>query len=85
MAVLNSYKSKHNEIKKLLNIIVCWGAKFELEENLDFIKNDELLNVYERINNLNTEFLYNPRLGNECFLSDEIAIWIRQLVELKKF
>lgn len=85
MNVLDSYKSKHNEIKKLLNIIVCWGAKFELEENLDFIKNDELLNVYERINNLNTEFLYNPRLGNECFLSDEIAIWIRQLVELKKF
>ena len=84
MSVLDSYKTKHEEIKKILNIIINWGAKFEIEQNLDFIKSDELLNVYEKINNLNTEFLYNPKLGNESFLSDEIVIWIWQIMELRK-
>ena len=84
MSVLDSYKTKRNEIKKLLDTIVNWGAKFELEQNLDFIKADELLNVYEEINNLNTEFLYNPKLGNESFLSDEIVIWMWQIMELRK-
>ncbi len=84
MSVLDSYKSKHDEIKQLLNIIIKWGAQFELEQNLDFIKSGELLNVYERINDLNTEFLYNPNLGNESFLSDEIVIWIWQIIELRK-
>lgn len=84
MSVLDSYKTKRNEIKKLLDTIVNWGAKFELEQNLDFIKADELLNVYEEINNLNTEFLYNPKLGNESFLNDEIVIWMWQIMELRK-
>lgn len=84
MSVLDSYKTKRNEIKKLLDTIVNWGAKFELEQNLDFIKADELLNIYEEINNLNTEFLYNPKLGNESFLSDEIVIWMWQIMELRK-
>lgn len=84
MSALDSYKAKHDEIKKILDIIIKWGAKFEIEQNLDFIESDELLNVYERINNLNIEFLYSPKLGNESFLSDEIAIWIWQIMELRK-
>ena len=72
MAALDSYKTKHDEIKKILNIVVEWGAQFELKQNLDFIKSDELLQIYEKINDLNTEFLYSPNMGNESFLSNGI-------------
>ena len=84
MTALDSYKTKHDEIKKILNIVVKWGAQFELKQNLDFIKSDELLQLYEKIDNLNTEFLYSPSMGNESFLSDEISIWMWQLMELRK-
>lgn len=84
MGVLDSYNEAYDEIKELLNIIVEWGAKFEKQQNLFFINPEELLDVYNRLDNLKDQFLFNPNLGNENELSDEIVIWMWELMLLRK-
>lgn len=84
MGALDSYNEAYDEIKELLNIIVEWGAKFEKQQNLFFINPEELLDVYNRLDNLKDQFLFNPNLGNENELSDEIVIWMWELMLLRK-
>ncbi|MEG0977278.1 MAG: hypothetical protein RSF02_01860, partial [Bacilli bacterium] len=81
---LKSYESSQNEIHKLLDIITKWGAKFQSVQNLSFINSDEILNVYNRLDTLKDKFLFDTNLGFENELSDEIVIWIYELMELRK-
>lgn len=84
MSVLDSYKNSREEIKNLLSIIIKWGAKFQLERNLNFITREELLNVYERLEKLKDEYLFKKELGLESELSDEITIWMWEIMKLRK-
>ena len=84
MSVLDSYEEKQCEIKDILNTITQWAAKFELEQNLNFITSKELLNIYERLEKLKDKFLFDNSLGNESELSDEIVIWMWEIMTLRK-
>lgn len=84
MSVLESYKEEHEEIKELLNIIIKWGADFELKQTLSFISREDILNVYYRLDELKDKFLFDNRLGNEGELSDEVVIWMWAIMELRK-
>lgn len=84
MSVLDSYEKSHSEIKNILNTIIKWAAKFELEENLNFIPPKDLLNIYEQLEDLKDKFLFDDSLGNESELSDEIVIWMWQIMTLRK-
>lgn len=84
MSELKSYESSHEEIHNLLNIITKWGAKFQSVQNLSFINSNELLNVYNRLDILKDKFLFDVNLGFENELSDEIVIWMYELMNLRK-
>ena len=84
MNELKSYESSKNEIQNLLSIITKWGAKFQSTQNLSFIKADEILNVYSRLDALKDKFLFDTSLGLESEISDEIVIWIYELMKLRK-
>lgn len=84
MNKLKSYESAHEEIRILLDIVTKWGAKFQSVQNLSFIKSDEILDVYNRLDALKDKFLFDINLGFENELSDETVIWIYELMELRK-
>ena len=84
MNELKTYESSKDEIQSLLGIITKWGAKFQSTQNLFFIKSDEILSVYNRLDALKDKFLYDTNLGLESELSDEIVIWIYELMKLRK-
>ena len=84
ISVLDSYNEEHQEIKKLLKIVVDWGANFQEKGNLNFITSTELLNIYNRLENIKDKYLYNDKIGNESELSDEIVIWMWEIMRLRK-
>ena len=84
MNELKSYESSHEEIHALLNIVTKWGAKFQSVQNLSFINSAEILDVYNRLDALKDKFLFDANLGLENELSDEIVIWIYELMKLRK-
>ena len=84
MNELKSYESSHEEIHNLLDIVIKWGTKFQSVQNLAFIKSDEILAVYNRLDALKDKFLFDANLGLENELSDEVVIWIYELMELRK-
>lgn len=84
MNELKSYESSHDEIHDLLNIVIKWGAKFQSVQNLAFIDSDLLLSVYNRLDALKDKFLFDTNLGFESELSDEIVIWMYELMVLRK-
>ena len=84
MSIMDTFKDKHEDISELLEIIVKWAAKFQTNRNLTFITNDEILNVYERCDKLKDKYLFDKNLGDESELTDEIVIWIWELMSLRK-
>lgn len=82
--MLDSYNEDHQEIKKLLKIVVDWGANFQEKGNLNFINSTELLNIYNRLESIKDKYLYNDKIGNESELSDEIVIWMLEIMRLRK-
>ena len=84
ISVLNSFNEDHQEIKELLKIVVDWGANFQEKGNLNFITSTELLNIYNRLENIKDKYLYNDKIGNESELSDEIVIWMWEIMRLRK-
>ena len=84
MNELKSYESSKEEIHNLLAIVTKWGVKFQSVQNLSFINSDEILNVYGRLDALKDKFLFDTSLGFENELSDEIVIWMYELIELRK-
>jgi len=84
MSALESYKEAHEEIKELLDVIIKWGAEFELKQTLSFISREEILDIYNRLDKLEDCFLYDQTLGNEAELSNQIMIWIWEIMELRK-
>lgn len=84
MNVMGSFKDKHKDINQLLEIIVKWAAEFQANRNLSFIKDNEILNVYERCDELKDKYLFDNNLGDESELTDEIVIWVLELMSLRK-
>ena len=84
MTELDSYEREHDEIKELLSIVTKWGAKFQSTQSLSFISSDELLDIYKRMDAIKDEFLFDDKLGLESELSDEITIWMYEIMEVRK-
>lgn len=84
MAELKSYRISYKEIHTLIHIIAGWGARFQNDRNLFFIEPNELLDVYYRLDALKDKYLYDSSIGNESELSDEVVIWMYELMVLRK-
>ena len=79
MNELETYKNIHEELLDLFHVIVKWGTRFQIEKNLDFITPNEIIEIYNRMDKIKEDYLYDNTPGNE--LSDEIVIW---MYEIKK-
>ena len=84
MSVLDCFKEDCTEIKNLLDIISKWSAEFQLKKTLSFISRENLLAIYDRIETLKEKYLYDISLGDENELSDEVGIWLWELMNLRK-
>ena len=74
MQELELYKDIRGELSNLFKTIVSWGAKFQIERNLNFITKEELINIHH--------YIYLNYPGNETKLSDEILIWFEEIFRL---
>ena len=84
MTRLNSFNDSQNEIQELLGTIINWGADFQKKNSLNFISSEQLLDVYNRLENLKDKFFYDRTLGKESELSDKAVIWMWKLMLLRK-
>jgi len=82
MNELETYKNIHEELLDLFHIIVKWGTRFQIEKNLDFITPNEIIEIYNRMDKIKEDYLYDNTPGNE--LSDEIVIWMYEIMQLRK-
>ena len=81
---LESYKEGHEDYQKLLDIIIKWSADYMITRKLSLIHHEELLDVYYKLDGLQTKWLYDDNLGKESELADEIVIWMWEIMELRK-
>ena len=49
MQELELYKDIRGKLSNLFKTIVSWGAKFQIERNLNFITKEELINIHNKI------------------------------------
>ena len=82
MNELETYKNVHEELLDLFHVIVKWGTRFQIEKNLDFITPNEIIEIYNRMDKIKEDYLYDNTPGNE--LSDEIVIWMYEIMKLRK-
>lgn len=82
MNELETYKNIHEELLDLFHVIVKWGTRFQIEKNLDFITPNEIIEIYNRMDKIKEDYLYDNTPGNE--LSDEIVIWMYEIMKLRK-
>lgn len=85
VTVLESYKEGQDEYKELLSIILKWSSNYMITRKLSLIHHEELLDVYNKLDNLKGKWLFDTNLGEESELADEIVIWMWELMELRKF
>lgn len=84
ITTLESYKEGHKEYKEILTIITKWSANYIVTGKLSLIHHEELLDVYNKLDNLKGKWLFDTNLGEESELADEIVIWMLEVMELRK-
>lgn len=84
ITALESYKAAHKDYKDLLSFIINWSANYMITRKLSLIDHIELLDVYNKLEDLKTKWLFDTSLGEESELADEVVIWIWEIMELRK-
>ena len=79
-----SYTSDKTELNDLLNKVLAWKKKFQKQHNLTFLSREEVLEVYYKFDELKEKYLYDPSYGIEGELTDELVIWMWELMLLRK-
>lgn len=67
-----SYKENYSDYRETLNLINKWAVQYEKQRNLKFIKNDELIAIYEKADELQTKYICNDKMGSESEFSDYV-------------
>ena len=78
------FKEEHKDINDILNTIIKWNKEFQTKKTLAFIKKEELLDIYNRIEKIKDKYIYDVSLGDDEELSDEASIWMWELMLLRK-
>ena len=79
-----SYSKASNEYKTILLKIVEWASSYETSKDLTFIDQIEILEIYKKLNDLQTEFSCNDSIGSESELADYAVNWMWHLMILRK-
>ena len=67
-----SYRENYSDYREILNFINKWAVQYEKQRNLKFIKNDELIAIYEKADELQTKYICNDKMGSESEFSDYV-------------
>ncbi len=79
-----TYSKAFEEYKIIILKITEWATNYELNRNLTFIDQNEILEMYKKLNNLQTEFSCNDLMGSESELADYAVNWMWHLIILRK-
>lgn len=72
---LDSYKENHKDYSEILNLVENYAIKYIKVQNLSFIKNEELIYIYEKADELQTKYICssNINIGEESEFSDYVV------------
>ena len=84
MSKHDSYMPDREILNHLLNVVLKWKQKFQVQRKLSFISREELLEVYNKLEDLKEKYLYDSSFGDEVELSDKAVIWMWELMLLRK-
>ena len=65
-----AYYEDYKDYSEILNFINIWAVQYERQRNLKFINSDELVNIYEKADVLQTKYICNEKIGSESEFSD---------------
>lgn len=74
------FEDKKKDYSKILPIIIKWSAEFETKKTLVYIDHNEILAIYNKLEELNDELVCEVDIE----ISDQIVIWLWSLMELRK-
>ena len=74
------FKDRKKDYSEILPIIIKWSAEFETKKTLVYINHNELLAVYNKLEELNDELVCEV----DSEISDQIIIWLWNLMILRK-
>ena len=79
-----SDETQYKDYKKILPIVLKWAADFQINKDLSRINHLELIDIYDRLDELKTYWLFDRRFGLESELADTVLIWLWELMLLRK-
>ena len=74
------FNEKQKEYKNILPTIIKWSADYELKRNLAFINHEKLLELYNKLVDLNDEIGYEV----ETEIAEQLVYWYWNLMVRRK-
>ncbi len=74
------FNEKQKEYKNILPTVIKWSAEYELKRNLAFINHEKLLELYNKLVDLNDEIGYEV----ETEIAEQLVYWYWNLMVLRK-
>ena len=80
-----SYREDYDKYNKILDFINNWAVLYEKTRNLNFINNAELVDIYEKADELQTKYICNEKMESESEFSDYVLnlLWDLRVVYKK--
>ena len=81
----DTYYEDYEEYSEILDFINIWAVQYERERNLKYINNNDLVNIYEKADVLQTKYICNEKMGSESEFSDYVLnlLWDLRIIYKK--
>ena len=81
----DTYQDNYKDYKEILDYINKWAIQYEKERNLNFINSNDLINIYEKADELQTKYICNEKMGSESEFSDFVLnlLWDLRIIYKK--
>ena len=80
----DSYSEAHSDYQNALDTISKMLILYEKKRNIALINEKDLLDLYNQLDALQTQYIYNKNMGSECELSDYAVNWMWNLMYVRK-
>lgn len=80
----DSYHDGFNEYQEILNKITKMLITYEENRDITMINEKELLDLYNKLDNLQSKFICDDKIGKENELSDYAVNWMWDLMYIRK-
>lgn len=80
----DSFSESKIKYENILETVTNWMTKYEKKRSLSFIDHNELSQLYENLNDLQTKYICNDSMGSESKFSDYALNWMQHLITIVK-